>query len=108
MAQSVKGAKVLKIKEVTHISEKFRYKEVLLELPDEKYPQPVMFRIVNEKIDEFERLNERDVIDISFNIRGRVWTNKEGNDQYFTNLDIWSLEVITPAPVDEETSEFPF
>lgn len=111
MSQKVEGAKVLKVMEETIISEKFKFKNVILECGNDDYSQPVQFRLVNDKISEIN-INEGDVIDASYNLKGRAWENKEGEVKFFNNLDIWSVDVKESNGSSdvkaEEESDFPF
>ena len=105
------GVKVLKVMEEKVISEKFRVKTIVLEIGD-KYPEPVAFRLTNQKIDEFI-VKVGDVVDVCFNIRGKEYTTKDGDVRYYNNLDIWSLEVVDEAigggiPLAEKGDDLPF
>lgn len=89
----IQTAKVLKVEKVRVISDKFKVQTIVLETPDEKYPQKVSFQLMNENIDKIS-LREGDVVtDVRFDIRGREWTNKLGEVKYFNTLNIFSASV---------------
>ena len=62
----------------------------------------------------FDVLKPGDEVEVSFNLRGRPWTNKEGVTTYFNSLVVWRLTQLTnttgaaaapayAAPVDLNT-----
>ena len=54
-----------------------------------------------------------DVIDVSFNLRGREWTSPTGEVKFFNTLEAWRIEAATneveptPVPVGED-DDLPF
>ncbi|RZM06808.1 MAG: DUF3127 domain-containing protein, partial [Pedobacter sp.] len=38
-----------------------------------------------------------DDIEVSFNLRGRPWTDKAGKTSYFNSLVVWRINALTPA-----------
>ena len=38
---------------------------------------------------------------VSINVRGRKWTDKEGNDRFFNTLEVWKItnESATPTNI---------
>ena len=88
----IERAKVLKVMDVRVISDKFKVQEIVLEI-DGKFPQPVIFQMINEKIDEISVKEGDHLTDIKFNLRGREWKNKMNEIKYFNSLDIWSASV---------------
>ena len=67
MGNVIETAKVLKVMGIRVISDKFKVKEVVLEI-DGKFPQPVIFQLINEKIDEID-VKEGDILkDVQFNL----------------------------------------
>jgi hypothetical protein len=58
-------------------------------------------------------------VNVSLNIRGRSWTNPQGETKYFNTLEAWRLERLDgngdsiqdkapTTPVHEEESDLPF
>ena len=112
---TIERAKVLKVMDVRVISDKFKVKEIVLEI-DGKFPQPVIFQLINEKIDEID-VKEGDILkDVQFNLRGREWKKKEGEVRYLNSLNIWSASVDVSSPknedikttLDEPSEDLPF
>lgn len=81
------------INETVQVSEKFKKREfVVTDNNNEMYPQDIMFQAVQDKCDVLDAYNVGDSITVSFNLRGREWTNPQGEVKYFNTLDAWRIE----------------
>lgn len=72
----------------------FQKRELIL-LTQEQYPQPISIEFLSEKIMLLDTLSEGDQVKIGINIRGREWTNPQGEVKYFNSITGWRLEKIT-------------
>ena len=110
----VRGA-VKKIHELQVISEKFKKKLFEIEIPG-KYPQQVVFEVVQDKVELLDGLREGDIIEVCFNIRGNQYKGKTYN-----NLQAWEIATIqgeeapkaalSPATADlpsDDSDDLPF
>ena len=68
----------------------FRKREFVIEVGD-KYPQKILFQLVQEKCDMLESYSVGDTVTVSFDIKGRDWTDKLGSVKYFTTLEAWRI-----------------
>jgi hypothetical protein len=107
---TIKGAVKL-VNEVKVISDRFSVREFVITTLDPKYPQDILFQAVNDKMDMITPLRKAQVVDVSFNLRGR-----EFNGRYYNTLDVWKVthdkEYIDPAaaniqPTDDQ-DDLPF
>ena len=83
------------------ISEKFSKREFVVETMDEKYPQVILFQLVNDKCGLLDTISNGEEVEISFNLRGREWTNPtSGEVRVFNTLDAFRVERVgsSPAP----------
>lgn len=64
----------------------FQVHEFVVENRDEKYPQPICFQAVQEKVSIVGALTVGDKVTVSFDLRGREWQGK-----YFVNLNAWRI-----------------
>ncbi len=106
----------------------FQKREMVL-LTQEQYPQPISIEFLSEKISLLDNVSEGDDVKIGINIRGREWTNPQGEVKYFNSITAWRLEKVaggnqfnepteapassTPAPTDnpfadDEEDDLPF
>lgn len=85
---------VKKIFETQTFASGFQKRELIL-LTQEQYPQPISIEFLSEKIMLLDTINEGDQVKIGINIRGREWTNPQGEVKYFNSITGWRLEKIT-------------
>ena len=57
------------------VSEKFKVQEFILRVgqPEDKYPQEIKFQLVNDNIDLLDFIQVNDVVDVTFDLRGREY-----------------------------------
>jgi len=87
----IKGT-IKKISATVQISERFRKREFVVEYasnPD--YPQPLQFEMVQDRCELLDPFQEGQQVEISFDLRGREWTNPQGQVKYFNTLQAWKL-----------------
>jgi hypothetical protein len=76
----------------------FRKREVVV-TTEEQYPQHIMVEFVQDKTDLLNSYKEGDTVKISINLRGREWTNPQGETKYFNSIQGWRIEKLeTGAP----------
>lgn len=87
----IKG-KLVNVGETINVNDKFKKREIWLET-QEQYPQTLSLQIASAKCDMFNGHNGQE-IEVEINLKGRVWTNKEGNQSVFNTLEVWSWNVL--------------
>ena len=57
------------------VSEKFKVQEFILKVgqPEDKYPQEIKFQLVNDNIDLLDFIQVNDVVEVTFDLRGREY-----------------------------------
>ena len=75
---------------IQQVSPTFRKREVVIET-DENYPQVVMCEFTQDRADIPSRYREGDKVTVSINIRGREWTNRDGETKYFVSIKGWRM-----------------
>ena len=92
---------VKKVFETQTFASGFQKREMIL-LTQEQYPQPISIEFLSDKINLLDNLREGDNVKIGINIRGREWTNPQGETVYFNTIQGWriaKLQAETPAAV---------
>ncbi len=87
----IKGI-IKKISETVQISDRFRKREFVVEYsnnPD--YPQPLQFEMVQDRCEFLDSFQEGQEVEVHFDLRGREWTNPQGQVKYFNSLQAWKL-----------------
>lgn len=73
------------------VSDKFKSRDLVL-MTEDKYPQPLIFQLSQDKTDLADNLKVGDGVEVSINLRGREWKSPSGEIKYFNTLDIWSIQ----------------
>jgi hypothetical protein len=95
----IKG-KVAFIGEKQTISDKFAKREFVLETA-EQYPQLILIQATNERCGILDKLTLGQDVTASINLRGRKWTDKDGNDKYFNTIEAWKINFGSDKPALE-------
>ena len=103
--------KLIEVYPISEISDKFRKREFVIEQAESKnsfdFKDYIKFQVTQDKCSLPDHVKIGDMVKVSFNLRGRKW-EKDGNVNYFTNLEAWKLEKISSGKLaDTENSGFP-
>lgn len=71
----------------------FRKREVVL-TTEEQYPQHIMIEFVQDKTDLLNNYQVGQQVKININLRGREWTNPQGEVKYFNSIQGWRIEAL--------------
>ena len=105
---------VVNVTPLQQISDKFRKQDFTIKTFDEKFPQFLTFQVVNDKCELVANLKNGDVVEVSYNLRGREWNSPEGITKYFNTVEAWSINLssepvqTTPEPTNEDDDDLPF
>jgi uncharacterized UPF0160 family protein len=100
----VKGKLLLKY-DSQQLTERFKKREFVVEIPSGNYTEQVKFQLTQDKCDILDRFNVGEEINVFFNLRGKPYT-KDGVTTYFNNLDVWRIDTIKENK-DSSSSEIP-
>lgn len=78
-------------KQKEQITEKFAKQEFVI-VTDETYPQHILMQCVNDKCSLLDSLKKNDVIKVSFNLNGKPYKDKQGNERVMTNINAYKIE----------------
>ncbi|MGB5170063.1 DUF3127 domain-containing protein [Eudoraea sp.] len=81
----------------------FRKRELVI-TTEEQYPQHIMIEFVQDKCDLLNNYTVGQDVKISINLRGREWTNPQGEVKYFNSIQGWRIEAIQE---DNTTGQMP-
>jgi hypothetical protein len=76
--------------ETIEVSAKFRKRE-FAGMTEGDYPQPIQFQLTQDKCNLLDGIQVGELIDVEFNIRGREWTNPQGEVKIFNSLEVWKI-----------------
>jgi hypothetical protein len=126
MSFELTGKLIVK-EDIVNISDKFRKREFVIDVPNERNPEwndMVKFQTTQDRVDLIEPFNVGDELNVAFNIRGKKW-ERDGKVNYFTNLEAWRIDKVGAAgggapssapmpdqpealPPEEGEDDFPF
>jgi hypothetical protein len=76
----------------------FRKRDVVV-TTDEQYPQHISVQFVQDKCDLLDAYKVGDNVKVDINLRGREWTNPQGETVYFNTIQGWRIgKVQTDTP----------
>lgn len=106
MAFDIQG-RLHEIFEENRVSDKFRKREFVLEIPDGSYTQYPKFQLTQDKCSLLDQFKIGDEVKVTFNLSGKPFT-KDGTTMYFTNLSAWRIETAgaAPAPAHSHNSGY--
>ena len=99
---------------LTHILDKVVYektdftkREFIIKTDDEQYPQDIKFEVHGEKrADDLEKYNKiGNNVSVKFNLRGKLFTNKEGVEVAYPSLVAWRIDRVDNNEPVVETAE---
>ena len=99
------NGKVIVKEETQAISDRFKKREFVIEVENERnseWNDFIKFQLTQDRCDLLETVSLYEEIKVSFNVRGRKW-EKDGKTNYFSNLEDWRIEKVQAAgsPVPE-------
>jgi hypothetical protein len=103
MNYEVTGKLIVK-EDIQAISDRFRKREFVIEVENERNPEWndfIKFQLTQDRCDLIEKVEINETIKVSFNLRGRKWENN-GQVSYFTNLEGWRVEKMANEPAMNE------
>lgn len=66
---------------------------------EEQYPQTIIIQFTQQRCDLLDSLQIGQNVKVYINIRGREWTNPQGETKYFNTIEGWKIEVIQTTNV---------
>ena len=83
--------RILKLGATQAVSATFQKREVVI-ITEEQYPQYIPFDFVQGNCAQLDAFQENQMVRISFTVRGREWTNPQGETKYIVTLQGFRIE----------------
>lgn len=109
---NIKGRLIEKF-DTQQVSDSFRKREFVVEYAENpQYPELLKFELIQNNCDQLDALQLNSDIAVTFNLKGRKWTDRQGKVVYFNSLQAWRVEPATttaegstgaPPPPEEPT-----
>ncbi len=102
MAFEITGKLIDKF-ETQNVSDKFKKREFVIEYrdnPNLSFAEMLKFQLTQDRCSLIDAYSIGQDIKVFFNLKGRRW-EKDGNVNYFTNLEAWKVENASASPATE-------
>lgn len=74
-------------------------KRDLVIVTEEQYPQTIIIQFTQQRCDLLDSLQVGQIVKVYINIRGREWTNPQGETKYFNTIEGWKIELVQTTNV---------
>lgn len=86
---------IYSIGKTIQVSEKFSRREFVIETESgSQYPQYIQFELHKDRTDLIDPYKEGQDVSVDFNLKGRLWTNPQGETKCFTALIAWKIQPV--------------
>ena len=86
----VKGT-VHAIMQTERVSEKFEKREIVIKTP-EPYSSMILVQFANQNVSKLDNITTGSQVEIEVNLKGRAWTNPQGEVKYFNSIEGWKIK----------------
>jgi hypothetical protein len=84
------------VSDIINVTDSFRKRELVVEFSENpQYPEFVKFEAIQDRCALMDNVKVGDDVEVFFNLKGREWTNKQGEKQYFNTLQLWKVNVLS-------------
>lgn len=102
----IKG-KVHEIGAVQQVTDTFKKRDLIVAYAENpQFVEYLSFQATQDRVDIFNNLSIGQEVEVSFNLRGRPWTNKEGATTYFNSLVAWRVTPLTAANKAQQNTNY--
>lgn len=91
---NIKG-KIIEINETQLVSNTFEKREFVVEYAENpQYPEYIKLEAIQDKCALLDKFKVNQEVSVEFNLKGRKWTDAQGQTKYFNSLQAWKIEAI--------------
>ena len=87
---TIKGKLIVK-NDTIKVSEKFSKRTFVIEEAGD-YPQFIEVELQQDKCSLVDSIQVGQVVEAHYNLRGRSWTNPQGEVKYFNTIVVWKID----------------
>ena len=95
------------------VTDKFAKREFVIKTKD-TYPQEIKLQVTQDKTALLDSLKVGQDVEVLFNLRGKSYTNKQGQKDWFTSVEAWKItaqgeyQQTAQPSVTEDDNDFGF
>ena len=99
--------KVHEIGDVQQVTDTFKKRDLIVQYAENpQFVEYIRFEATQDRTSLFDNLSVGEDVEVSFNLRGRPWTNREGVTTYFNSLVAWRVNKVAAAPAEAPTAGY--
>ena len=84
---------VVLVNDTQVVSDRFRKRVIVIDnATDPQYPSPVSVEFVQDRVDLLDDYKPGQRVKAWFDLRGRKWTDRNGQVRYFTTVQGWRIQ----------------
>lgn len=96
--------KVHEVGQIQQVTDSFKKRDLVIQYAENpQFVEYIKFEATQDRVNIFDNLNPGDDVSVSFNLRGRPWTNKDGVTSYFNSLVAWRVNKGAAQPQNYNT-----
>jgi len=100
--------KIVEIYDIQQISDSFKKREFVVEYSENpSYPEFIKFELIQDRCALLDPFNNGDDITVNFNLKGRKWTDPQGQTKYFNSLQAWRIEELASGSGGSKDTPIP-
>lgn len=109
----VVSGKIKVISPTQEVTATYKKRELVV-TTTEQYPQHILIEFGQDKCNILDNYKVGQEVEVSINLRGREWTNPQGETKYFNSVQAWRINAVEgnkeqAAPTQEAPSnDLPF
>ena len=73
---------------------------------EQQYPNDILIQFTQQRCDLLNNLKVGQNVRVHFNLRGREWTNQQGEVKYFNTIEGWKIEVVQPMQQYQQPMQY--
>lgn len=102
------AGKIIEIYDIQQISDSFKKREFVVEYTENpSYPEFIKFELIQDRCALLDAYNTGDEVTVNFNLKGRKWTDPQGQTKYFNSLQAWRIEELASGSGGSKEKSFP-
>lgn len=105
MSNQIKG-RIKTIFPTIQVSDKFSKRDVVVTTTTDMYPQDILVQFTQDKCAVLDLYKSGDEVDVDYNLKGREWTNPQGEVKYFNTIEGWRISKTSSAsPIPQDVKK---
>lgn len=98
------NGKIKVINPTQEVTSTYKKRELVV-TTNEQYPQHILIEFGQDKCNILDNYKVGQEVEVSINLRGREWTNPQGETKYFNSVQGWKINAV--ASNEEPVAQVP-